>query len=103
MHIITRKRLLDFAQKHPDCKSGLEAWYRIIKHSEIRTFAKLRKVFPSADHVGKTAIWQGEENSHTFVSFLLRIKAKKEIVDPWFLWELLNCKRRMGYFKQKSV
>ena len=27
MHIITRKRLLDFAQKYPDCKSGLETWY----------------------------------------------------------------------------
>jgi len=57
MHIITRKRLLDFAQKYPDCKSGLEAWYRIIKHSEISTFAKLRKVFPSADQVGKFTVF----------------------------------------------
>jgi len=57
MHIITRKRLLDFAQKHPACKSGLEAWYRIIKHSKFNTIAELHKVFPSADQVGKLTVF----------------------------------------------
>ena len=57
MHVITRKRLLDFAQKHPDCKSGLETWYRIIKHSNFKTFEELSKIFPSADHVGKYTVF----------------------------------------------
>jgi mRNA interferase HigB len=57
MHIITRKRLLDFAQKYPDCKSGLETWYRIIKHSNFKKFIELRKVFPSTDQVGKFTVF----------------------------------------------
>ena len=57
MHIITRKRLLYFAQNHPDCKSGLEAWYRIIKHSNFKKFIELRKVFPSTDQVGKFTVF----------------------------------------------
>ncbi|MGB5684914.1 MAG: type II toxin-antitoxin system HigB family toxin [Candidatus Electrothrix sp.] len=51
MRIITRKRLLDFAQKYPDCSSALDSWYRIINHSTIENFAELRAVFPSADKV----------------------------------------------------
>jgi len=57
MHIITRKRLLDFARKYPSCKSGLETWYRIIKHSKFNKFEELRKTFPSADQVGKFTVF----------------------------------------------
>ncbi|MBT3177319.1 MAG: type II toxin-antitoxin system HigB family toxin [Desulfobacula sp.] len=57
MHIITRKRLLDFSKKHSACKKGLETWYRIIKHSKFNTFTELRKVFPSADQVGKFTVF----------------------------------------------
>ena len=52
MHIITRKRLLEFAKKHPDCKTALESWYRIVKHTKYNSFAELRQTFPSADQVG---------------------------------------------------
>ena len=51
MHIITRKRLADFAQKHPNCATSLESWYRILKHSTVSNFAELRTIFPSADQV----------------------------------------------------
>ena len=57
MHIITRKRLLDFAQKHPDCSSALESWYRIVKHTRFNSFAELKHAFPSADQVGKLTIF----------------------------------------------
>jgi mRNA interferase HigB len=57
MHIITRKRLLDFVKKNPACKNGLEAWYRIIRHSKFNTIAELHKVFPSADQVGKFTVF----------------------------------------------
>jgi mRNA interferase HigB len=51
MHVITRKRLVDFASKQPDCATALDCWYRIVKHSAISNFAELRAVFPSADQV----------------------------------------------------
>jgi mRNA interferase HigB len=51
MRIIKRKPLLEFAQKYPDVSSSLENWHRIVKHSEYKSFADLRKTFPSADFV----------------------------------------------------
>jgi len=51
MHIITCKRIIDFAKKYPDCGNALDSWYRILKHSTILNFAELRKIFPSADQV----------------------------------------------------
>jgi len=36
MHIITRKRLLEFAEKHPDTRSGLEHWYRVMKRNTLK-------------------------------------------------------------------
>jgi len=34
MNIIARKRLLEFAEKHPDCFTALESWYRIVKRTD---------------------------------------------------------------------
>jgi len=51
MRIITRTRIVDFANNHPNCASGLESWYRILKHSTISNFIELQAIFPSADKV----------------------------------------------------
>ncbi len=51
MHLITRKRIVDFANKHPNCTTALESWYRILKHSTILNFIELQAIFPSADKV----------------------------------------------------
>jgi mRNA interferase HigB len=53
MHVITRKRLNDFAAAHPAAKSALANWYRSVKERDFSSFAELRQVFPSADQVGK--------------------------------------------------
>lgn len=51
MRIIKRKPLLEFAGIHPGVRSSLESWYRIVKHTDYKSFADLRKTFPSADPV----------------------------------------------------
>ncbi len=57
MHIITRRRLLEFAEKHPNTLVPLDVWYRIVKQSEIESFSKLRKIFPSVDKVGNLTVF----------------------------------------------
>jgi mRNA interferase HigB len=57
MHIITRKRLNDFAEKHPDTQSSLQYWYRQMKKGSVRSFVELRAIFPSADQVGKLTVF----------------------------------------------
>jgi len=57
MHIITRKRLLEFAKKHPDCSTALESWYRIVKRTNFNSLAELQQTFPSADNVGNLTVF----------------------------------------------
>lgn len=57
MHIITRKRLNDFAAVHPDAKSALQQWYKRIKEKSFQNFAELREIFPAADQVGKLTVF----------------------------------------------
>lgn len=57
MHIITRKRLNEFAAVHPDAKSALQQWYKRIKEGAFHNFAELREVFPAADQVGKLTVF----------------------------------------------
>ena len=57
MHIITRKRLNEFAKKYPSAKSSLQHWYRLAKKRKFESFAHLRQTFPDADRVGKLTVF----------------------------------------------
>lgn len=57
MHVITRKRLNEFAKIHPDTKNSLAQWYQLVKENEFTSFVELREMFPSADQVGKLTVF----------------------------------------------
>ena len=57
MHVITRKRLNEFAKLHPDTTNALVQWYKLAKQNEFATFVELRELFPSADRVGKLTVF----------------------------------------------
>jgi mRNA interferase HigB len=51
VHIISRKALIQFWEKHPDSKTSLSRWFKVVKTTEFHSFNELRDVFPSADKV----------------------------------------------------
>jgi mRNA interferase HigB len=57
MHVITRKRLNEFAKLHPESTSALVHWYTLIKQGTFTSFVELRNVFPSTDQVGKLTVF----------------------------------------------
>jgi mRNA interferase HigB len=57
MHIITRKRLNEFAAKHPTARAGLAHWYGLLKRNNPPTFADLRRIFPHADQVNGLTVF----------------------------------------------
>jgi len=57
MHVITRKRLNEFAKLYPDTRNALAQWYKLIKQNEFSSFVELRELFPSADQVGKLTVF----------------------------------------------
>jgi mRNA interferase HigB len=68
MHIITRKRLLEFAKKYPDSLSGLEHWYRTMKHTDFDSLVELRQAFPHADPVGKLTVFNISGNKYRLIT-----------------------------------
>ena len=57
MHIITRKRLNEFADRFPETRNALTHWYRVMKQNNFNSFAELKFLFPSADHAGKLTVF----------------------------------------------
>ena len=55
--VITRKRLNDFAERHPETRAALAKWYGLAKSARFRSFAHLRETFASADQVGKLTVF----------------------------------------------
>ena len=66
MHVITRKRLNDFARNHPDTRTALEHWYRNMKRRNFASLAELRTMFPTADKVGKLTVFNMGGNKVRF-------------------------------------
>ena len=71
VHIITRKRLLEFSEKYFDSAEPLDRWYRIVKHSNYSSFAELRKTFPQADQVGKLTVFNIAGNKYRLIAYIV--------------------------------
>ena len=86
MHVITRKRLNEFADTHPETKSSLAHWYQLMKNNDFSNFAHLRETFPSADQVGKLTVFNIGGN---------KVRLIAAIQDP----QGILCKRSLLFFE----
>ena len=77
MHIITRKRILEFSRRHPEAERPLDRWYRIAKRTNFESFPDLRRTFRSADQVGKLTVFNIGGNRFRLVTYI--VYAKKRI------------------------
>lgn len=53
MHVISRKRLLDFGIRYPGAAPHLLEWDRIIAHKRYANTAAVKADFPSVDFIGQ--------------------------------------------------
>jgi mRNA interferase HigB len=49
MHVISRKKLLEFSIVHPDAEKPLDVWYRGSKSAKWNNFADVKLIYSSAD------------------------------------------------------
>jgi mRNA interferase HigB len=70
VHVITRKRLNEFAQKYPEIKNSLAHWYSLAKRNNFSNFAELKAMFPSADHVGRLTVFNISGNKVRLIAAL---------------------------------
>jgi mRNA interferase HigB len=68
MHIISRKALRVFWEKHPPSKTALGRWYQVVERSTYNNFAHLRKTFPSADLVDGLVVFNIGGNKYRLIA-----------------------------------
>ena len=68
MHVISRKALLEFAEKYPDSQTPLDVWFRIMEKNQFDSFDALRKVFPSADKAGELYVFNIGGNKYRLIT-----------------------------------
>jgi mRNA interferase HigB len=56
MRIISRKKLKEFWERHPDVRQPLQAWYNDAKHAEWKNPADIKAVFRNASFVGNDKV-----------------------------------------------
>ncbi|ODS30847.1 MAG: hypothetical protein SCARUB_04032 [Candidatus Scalindua rubra] len=76
MHVITRKRLLDFSNKHPNAYEPLDRWYRIVKLNDFDSFSNLQKMFPHADQVGRLTVFNIGGNKFRLITYIVYDKKR---------------------------
>jgi mRNA interferase HigB len=53
MHVISKKKLLEFSKQHPEAKHRLLAWYKSMKKCNAQDLNELKQTFNTADYVPK--------------------------------------------------
>ena len=68
MHVISRKALRQFWERHPDSEMALARWFKIMQHTEFRNFSELRATFPTADKVGDWTVFNIGGNKYRLIT-----------------------------------
>jgi mRNA interferase HigB len=68
LHVVSRKKLLDAAEKHGDPGKPLDVWYRITKKAEWKNLMDVRGVFPTADAVEKFTVFNIKGNAYRLIT-----------------------------------
>lgn len=56
MRIISRKRLNDYSETHPEVKPYLDAWYYEVKHADWNSPDDVKKKYPKSRNIGKDRV-----------------------------------------------
>lgn len=68
MHIISRKTLRDFWERHPDSENPLRRWYTIVRRTDFTSFNELRRTFPNADWVDGMIVFNIGGNKYRLIA-----------------------------------
>ena len=68
MHVISRKALRQFWERHPDSESALVRWFRIMERTDFTDFEGLGAAFPSADKVGDFVVFNIGGNKYRLIA-----------------------------------
>lgn len=95
MRIIKRGALEAFWRVHPDAKAGLESWYAVVRSADWQTPAEMKRIYPSADLVGRRTVFNIAGNKYRLIA---RVNYKSQRV--FVLSLLTHAEYDRGAWKQ---
>lgn len=70
MHIISRKKLLDFSTKHSEAYTPLDIWYRNVKSKHYKSLIDIQNDYPHADYVNGKTIFNISGNHYRLITVI---------------------------------
>lgn len=68
MHVISRKKSLEAAEKHADLGAPLDVWYRIAKKAAWNDLMHVRRELPTADAVEDLTVFNIKGNAYRLIT-----------------------------------
>lgn len=68
MHVISRRKLLEAAEKHRELSTPLDIWYRLAKKAAWRNLMEVRRELPTADAVQQFTVFNIKGNSYGLIT-----------------------------------
>lgn len=76
MHVLSKSKIVEAAQRFPQAASALHSWYKLIKTSEPGDFAELKQLFPAVDKVGQYHVFDIGGNKIRLIA-VVKFQGKK--------------------------
>jgi len=70
MHIITKRRLKEFADVHADAQTGLATWAKAAESQRWHSLVDVHAIYPAADLVGNLTVFNIGGNKYRLVTFI---------------------------------
>jgi len=78
MHVISRKKLSQFWEKHKDAEDALKEWFKEAEHAEWKTTSDIKAFYNSADFIkGNRVVFNIKGNHYRLV---VKVEYQAQIV-----------------------
>jgi mRNA interferase HigB len=67
VHVISRRKLIEFGRDHPEAVVPLDVWYRAARKALWSSSNAVREQFPHADIVGKCVVFNVGGNKYRLI------------------------------------
>jgi mRNA interferase HigB len=68
VHVITRRTLKQFAERHHAAQKPLDNWYHVATKAHWRTIADVRADYPHADAAGRCTVFNIGGNKYRLIT-----------------------------------
>ncbi|KAF3887838.1 MULTISPECIES: type II toxin-antitoxin system HigB family toxin [Nostocales] len=77
MHVISRKKLQEFCQRHGDCYEALDDWYKIASKAHWGNLVEVQTTYPQAEAVSNFTVFNIKGNKYRLI---VSINYEKQVI-----------------------